>query len=98
VSEGGGSDPPKRRAVFDPQFLEDLAYWKKSAPRVATRLLRLVDETLESPFTGIGKPEPLRFGLRGKWSRRLTRHDRMVYQVTDETVGFLSGRFHYEDD
>ncbi|MFL5541373.1 MAG: Txe/YoeB family addiction module toxin [Longimicrobiaceae bacterium] len=96
MSEPGGSDPPKRRPVFDPQFLEDLAYWKKTAPSVARRLLRLVDETLEAPFIGIGKPEPLRFDLQGHWSRRLTRHDRMVYQVTDETVGFLSARFHYD--
>jgi toxin YoeB len=98
VSAKGGSERPKRKAVFDPQFLDDLAYWKKSAPPVAKRLLRLIDETLEAPFTGIGKPEPLRFDMRGHWSRRLTRHDRIVYEVTDTTVGFLSARFHYGSD
>jgi toxin YoeB len=98
VTGEGGSEPPKRKPVFDPQFLEDLAYWKKSAPQVAKRLLRLVDQTLEAPFTGIGKPEPLRFDMSGHWSRRLTRHDRVVYQVTDTTVGFLSARFHYGED
>jgi toxin YoeB len=98
VSEPGGPERPKRKAVFDPQFLEDVAYWKKFAPPVARRLLRLVDETLEAPFTGIGKPEPLRFDMQGQWSRRLTRHDRVVYEVTDTTVRFLSARFHYRDD
>jgi toxin YoeB len=98
VNGAGGSEPPKRKALFDPRFLEDLAYWKKSAPAVARRLLRMVDLILEAPFTGIGKPEPLRFHLRGRWSRRLTRHDRIVYEVTDTTVGFLSARFHYGND
>jgi len=96
VSEGGGSEQAK--AVFDPQFLEDLAYRKKSAPAVAKRLLRLIDLTLQAPFTGIGKPEPLRFDRHGQWSRRLTRHDRIVYEVTNETIGFLSARFHYGSD
>jgi toxin YoeB len=45
------------------------------------RLLRIVEDVLRHPFTGIGKPEPLKRGLSGLWSRRLTQEHRVVYEV-----------------
>ena len=55
----------------------------------------LVDAVLRNPFDGIGKPEPLRRELAGRWSRRIDSEHRMVYQVTDERVYFLAARYHY---
>ena len=91
-------EQPRRQPVYDPQFLEDLEYWQQNAPSIATRLLRLVDATLTDPFDGIGKPEPLRFGQQGRWSRRLTSEHRMVYKLSEAEVRFLSARFHYGQD
>ena len=86
--------PPKRLAVLQDQFREDLLYWIREDRDVAIRLLRIMDECLSTPFTGIGKPEPLK---RWKaWSRRLTEKDRVVYQVADDKIDFLQARFHYE--
>jgi toxin YoeB len=62
---------------------------------VALRVLDLVEAVLSDPFAGIGKPEPLRFYLRGCWSRRITQEHRLVYLVRDDRVGFLQGRYHY---
>jgi toxin YoeB len=75
-------------------FRDDLRYWVNTDPRVADRLLRIVEECLRSPFEGIGKPEPLR-GLSNTWSRRLTDEHRLVYRVTDESIDFLQARYHY---
>ncbi len=50
---------------------------------------------MRDPFTGIGKPEPLRHLGPGIWSRRITREHRIVYRVTDEQVDLLQGRYHY---
>jgi toxin YoeB len=91
-------EQPRREPIFDPEFLEHLDYWQRNAPAVATRLLRLVDVTLQDPFHGIGKPEPLRFDKRGRWPRRLTSADRVVYRVAERAVWFLSARHHYDDD
>jgi toxin YoeB len=62
---------------------------------VALRALELVSATLRDPFSGLGKPEPLRYLLAGAWSRRLTEEHRLVYLVSDKVVCFLQGRYHY---
>jgi toxin YoeB len=54
-----------------------------------------VEDVLRDPFTGLGKPEPLKFLGPGVWSRRLTQEHRVVYLVTDDRVDFLQTRYHY---
>jgi toxin YoeB len=84
-----------RDAVFDPEFLADLRYWVKTDRTTALRILDLVDAVRREPFEGIGKPEPLRFELRGCWSRRITQEHRIVYLVERERIVFLQARYHY---
>ena len=61
----------------------------------ALRVLELAEATLRDPFEGVGKPEPLRFYLKGCWSRRITQEHRLVYFVKDDRVEFLQARYHY---
>jgi toxin YoeB len=84
-----------RDAVFDPEFLADLRYWVKTDRSTALRILDLVNAVLREPLEGIGKPEPLRFELRGCWSRRITQERRIVYLVQRERIVFLQARYHY---
>lgn len=53
------------KLVFDPGALEDLRYWVQTDRKIALRILKLIDEITRAPFRGIGKPEPLKFGLAG---------------------------------
>lgn len=82
-------------AVFQPEFLEDLKYWVQTDRRMALRVLELVEAVLRDPFSGIGKPEPLKFIAPGTWSRRLNQEHRLVYLVRDERIDFLQARYHY---
>jgi toxin YoeB len=59
------------------------------------RIRTLVESLLQSPFAGIGKPEPLKYNLAGKWSRRITESDRLVYEVKEELIIIYSLRGHY---
>jgi len=71
---------------------------KKSYPKATqNRLFRMVNEMLETPFEGIGKPEQLRYELSGMWSRRLTDKERIVYYVEDNIVNIVSYLSHYAD-
>ena len=85
----------ERDAVFHPEFREDLRYWVSADRKVALRVLELVDSVLRDPFTGIGKPEPLRHVLAGCWSRRVTQEHRLVYKVSGNRIDFLQARYHY---
>lgn len=85
----------EREAVFQSRFLEDLAFWVKTDRKAALRVLELVHAVLEHPFSGIGKPELLRFGLAGFWSRRITQEHRLVYQVSETQIRFHQARYHY---
>ena len=86
---------PKRVAVFQPEFIQDLRFWVKNDRATAIRILDLVDAIMRDPFEGPGKPEPLKYVLAGCWSRRVTQEHRLVYRVTDEVIDFLQNRYHY---
>jgi toxin YoeB len=84
-----------REAVFRPECLSDLSYWVKTDRAAAIRIIDLIEAILRDPFQGIGKPEPLKFELKGCWSRRITREHRIVYLVERDRVVFLQARHHY---
>ncbi|MDY6987371.1 MAG: Txe/YoeB family addiction module toxin [Thermodesulfobacteriota bacterium] len=82
-------------AVFQPEFREDLRYWVKVDRKTALRALDLVEAILRDPFSGIGKPEPLKYLPSGTWSRRLTQEHRIVYLVSENRIDFVQARYHY---
>ena len=87
--------PERQLAVFHPEFREDLRYWIRTERKTALRALELVEATIRDPFGGVGKPEPLKFYLRGCWSRRVTQEHRLVYLVGEGRIDFLQARYHY---
>jgi len=84
-----------REAVFHPEFRNDLRYWVETDRKVAVRAFELIEAVLRDPFTGIGKPEPLKYVLAGCWSRRITQEHRLVYRVSERRIDFLQARYHY---
>lgn len=84
-----------RIAVFQDEFRDDLKYWVKQNRKTALRVLELVEAIMRDPFSGIGKPEPLKYLDAGAWSRRLTQEHRIVYLVRDQRIDFLQARYHY---
>lgn len=85
----------EREAVFHLEFRQDLRYWVEADRKVAIRAFELIEGILRDPFTGIGKPEPLKYLLAGCWSRRLTQEHRLVYRITAQRSDFLQARYHY---
>ncbi len=85
-----------RKLAFSTKAQEELAYWKKmgnaTIQKKISDLLRSIQET---PFNGIGKPEPLKHQLSGSWSRRINQEHRIVYRVTDEMIMIESIKGHY---
>ena len=84
------------RVVYLPRAQADLAYWKKSGNKIIQqRISKLIQAISETPFEGIGKPEPLKHDYSGWWSRRINEEHRLVYQVEDGKITIAQMRFHY---
>jgi toxin YoeB len=82
---------------FSEQAKEDIRIYKKTGNKsVLRKIILLLEELSKHPFTGTGKPEPLRHSLTGCWSRRINREHRIVYEVADNIIFILSVKGHYE--
>ena len=86
----------KVRLEFKPQAFEDLQHWVQYQPKVAKRLLRIIEETRRDPYGGIGKPEPLRNELSGWWSKRINGEHRLVYRVEGDVLIIAQAKGHYD--
>jgi toxin YoeB len=75
----------------------DIFFWVKSGNKsILKRIDLLIDSIKESPFIGIGKPEPLKYQLAGKWSRRINSEHRLVYEIVNGEIVIFSAKGHYD--
>lgn len=82
------------------EALEGIQKLKKSGDLAAVKKLnKLLDELREHPETGTGKPEQLKYGYTGKWSRHISDKHRLIYEIHEDiiTVIVFSTFGHYED-
>ncbi len=83
------------KLVFAEQAWDDYLYWQSMDRAILSRINELIKECTRTPFTGRGKPEPLRGSLSGWWSRRITQEHRLVYRVEGESLLIAQCRYHY---
>ncbi|HKK78543.1 MAG TPA: Txe/YoeB family addiction module toxin [Phaeodactylibacter sp.] len=81
---------------------EDFEYWIETDKDIVNKIKDLLKSIRNTPFKGIGKPEPLKYGLKGYWSRRITQEHRLVYKISgkkgdDQKCSIIQCRFHYDD-
>jgi toxin YoeB len=87
---------------FSENGWEDFEYWLENDPEIVDKIRDLIKAIKKDPFRGIGKPEPLKFALKGFWSRRITGEHRLIYQISgskgkDQKCTIIQCRFHYDD-
>jgi len=85
-----------KRIVWTNAAWQDYVYWQGQDKKTLKRINTLIQETVREPFTGIGKPEPLRENLSGFWSRRIDDTHRLVYTVENESLAIITCRYHYD--
>ena len=81
---------------FERQGWEDYLHWQVTDKAKLKRINALIRDIQRDPFSGIGKPEPLRHNLTGLWSRRIDDEHRLVYVVEGETIIIVQCRYHYD--
>ncbi|MEO6684469.1 MAG: Txe/YoeB family addiction module toxin [Dyadobacter sp.] len=82
--------------MFTDDAIEDLRYWKKSGQKNLLKKIEVLIQAIsEDPLNGIGKPEPLKYTLSGKYSRRINQEHRIIYSLDGDTAYILSLKGHY---
>lgn len=81
---------------FHQQAWEDYLYWQQNDKAMLRRINALIRDIQRDPFSGIGKPEPLKFNFSGYWSRRIDNEHRIVYKVFDDNIVIAQLRSHYD--
>jgi toxin YoeB len=87
--------------IYSEKAQKDREYWRKSGNKaIMNKITALIEDIQLHPYEGIGKPEPLKYQLSGKWSRRINQEHRIIYKVTEENtieiLDILSLKGHYE--
>jgi len=81
---------------FSSRAWEDYLHWQQIDKKIVNKINSLIqDISKDDPYSGIGKPEPLKHAFSGYWSRRVTDEHRMVYRVYDEVIQVVQLRYHY---
>lgn len=83
------------KVTFAKVAFEDLAHRISTDRKLALRILRLINDIERDPFTGLGKPEPLKGDKSGYWSRRINDEHRLVYTISGDNILIAQARYHY---
>ena len=83
------------QVVYSKNAKKDRIYWENNNPDIIRRIDKLLADIREHPFSGIGKPEALKFEKSGYWSRRINQEHRLIYKVVQKKIYILQCRYHY---
>jgi toxin YoeB len=86
-----------KKIVFEGNAFQDFTEWATLDKKLHKRIIDLIKDITREPFSGLGKPEPLKHELKGYWSRRINDEHRLVYKVSDDAVTIVSCKYHYSD-
>lgn len=81
--------------VFMAEAWEDYTYWQKHDKRIIQKINNLLKDISRNPYSGLGSPEPLKHGLSGYWSKRISLEHRLVYRIHNKQLRILQCRYHY---
>lgn len=84
------------KLIFVEESWEDYVYWQNTDKKILRKINELLKDISRHPYSGLGKPEPLKFKYKGFWSRRITDEHRLIYQVNNDGLFIAKCRFHYD--
>jgi toxin YoeB len=83
------------KLIFADDAWKDYLYWQHTDQKILKRINALIKEIQRTPYEGIGKPEALKYGFSGYWSRRITDQHRLIYKVEIDALLIAQLRYHY---
>ncbi len=84
------------KLIWDEEAWDDYVAWQSEDKKTLKRINKLIKDIQSTPYSGLGKPEPLKHDLSGYWSRRIDDYNRLVYKVEDNELRIAQCKTHYE--
>jgi len=84
------------KVVFSARGWDDSLWWQQQDRKLLKRINHLIQDAMRNGNEGIGKPEPLKHGFQGYWSRRINDEHRLVYKIVEDEIRIAACRYHYE--
>lgn len=84
------------KLIFVDESWEDYLYWQNIDKKIVKKINELIKDISGTPFSGIGKPDPLKHKYKGFWSRRIDHEHRLIYQIKDDEIKIAKCRHHYD--
>ena len=84
------------KLIWDEEAWNDYVEWQSEDKKTLKRINKLIKDIQSTPYSGLGKPEPLKHDLSGYWSRRIDDYNRLVYKVEDNELRIAQCKTHYE--
>ena len=84
------------KLIWDEEAWNDYVAWQSEDKKTLKRINKLIKDIQSTPYSGLGKPEPLKHDLSGYWSRRIDDYNRLVYKVEDNELRIAQCKTHYE--
>ncbi len=84
------------RITFSQNAWEDYTSWQADDRKILKKINELIKDIQKTPYSGLGKPEALKYDLSGYWSRRIDMEHRLVYKVIDDEILIYASRYHYD--
>ena len=84
-----------KRVIFEKNAFDDFNNWALLDRKMYKKIIELINNINSTPFSGLGKPEPLKHNYSGFWSRRINEEHRLVYTVNEEEIIIISCKYHY---
>lgn len=82
--------------IYKDKALNDIKFWKKSGQKnIQSRIAKLIEDIEVHPYTGLGKPEALKYELTGLWSREIDKGNRLIYEISENQIHIIPIRGHY---
>ena len=84
------------KLIFVDESWEDYLFWQQTDRKVLSKINDLLQDISRNPYSGLGKPEPLKYKYQGYWSRRINGEHRLSYRVKDDEIHIAKCKFHYD--
>jgi toxin YoeB len=82
--------------IFADESWEDYLYWQRTDKKMMIKINEFLKDISRTPYSGIGKPEPLKYKYKGFWSRRINEEHRLIYRFVEDEILIAKCRFHYD--